>query len=176
MQVIVGLGNPDEKYLNTRHNAGFLALAYIIREIGAELIDTKFEAKVHEMRDPKKNLLVFPQTYMNNSGSAVKAILDFYKLTPKDILILHDEVDLPLGTIKFTENSGTAGHNGVQSIVEALGTQEFRRIRIGIESRENKDQPPTEAFVLQTFTPEEMEKIPFEAIKARVLMELKPKV
>ena len=113
---------------------------------------------------------------MNDSGKAVKQILDFYKLTPKDIVVLHDDVDLPLGTIKFTDNSGSAGHNGVTSLIDYLGTKEFRRIRIGVESRENKEHMPTDAFVLQDFSDEELEQIPFDAIKARVLLELKAKV
>ncbi len=176
MQLIIGLGNPEDKFLKNRHNAGFMAADYILRDFAAVAEYYKFHSRIVEVHDPEKVLFVYPQTYMNESGVAVKEIMDFYKLTPKDLLVLHDEVDLPLGTIKFTENSGDAGHNGIKSLIEHLGTKEFRRIRIGIESRENKSVPPTEAFVLQNFSEEEMRKIPFEAIKARTLLELKPKI
>lgn len=176
MQLIIGLGNPEDQYLKTRHNAGFLALDYILKDMQTISCASKFNAKICEVHNPDKTLFVYPQTYMNNSGHAVKKIMDFYKLTPKDILVLHDEVDLPLGTIKFTESSGPAGHNGISSIIETLGTQDFRRIRIGIESRESKQDPSTEHFVLRNFNEEEIKQIPFDAIKARVLLEIKPKV
>ncbi len=176
MQVIIGLGNPGEKYKNNRHNVGFLALDHILKELQTISCNSSFDSKICEIHMPEKTFFVFPQTFMNDSGKAVKQILDFYKLTPKDIVVLHDDVDLPLGTIKFTDNSGSAGHNGVTSLIDYLGTKEFRRIRIGVESRENKEHMPTDAFVLQDFSDEELEQIPFDAIKARVLLELKAKV
>ena len=182
MQIIIGLGNPGKKYEKTRHNVGWLALDHILqgREILGE--SEKFSALIKEVvvleggtAGHEKTLFVYPQTFMNDSGKAVSEILSFYKLTPKDILVLHDEVDLPIGTIRFTDNSSGAGHNGVQSIIDVLGTQEFRRIRIGVESRTDKKIPPTEDFVLQPFSEEDLQKIPFENIAARVLMELRPK-
>ena len=176
MQLIIGLGNPEEKYRNNRHNVGFLALDHILKELQTISCSSSFDAKICEVHMPNKVFFVFPQTYMNNSGKAIKQILDFYKLSAKDILVLHDDVDLALGVIKFTDDSGSAGHNGVASIIDALGTQEFRRIRIGVESRENKEHLPTDAFVLQDFSKEELEMIPFESIKARVLLELKEKI
>jgi peptidyl-tRNA hydrolase, PTH1 family len=178
MQIIVGLGNPGKEYQNTRHNAGFLALDYIRKEINQDGVCTKskFKAEIYELLlDGNKNMLVYPQTYMNKSGEAVREIMDFYKLSTKDILILHDEIDLPVGVIKFTESSGSAGHNGVKSLMDSLGTQDFKRIRIGVESRENKSIPPTDAFVLQPFTEDELKLVPFEAIKNRVLLELREK-
>ncbi len=175
MQIIIGLGNPEEKYFKTRHNVGFLALDYILKDLEVISCSSKFDAKICEVHNPDKTFYVYPQTYMNNSGKAVKQLLDFYKLSPKDILVIHDEVDLPLGTIKFTESSGPAGHNGVSSIIEELGTQDFRRIRVGVESRENKQQPPTDAFVLQNFDGDQLSEVPFDAIKARVQLELRPK-
>jgi PTH1 family peptidyl-tRNA hydrolase len=93
---------------------------------------------------------------MNESGKAVAEIVQFYKLDPsKDILVIHDEKDLPLGTIRPTDNSSSAGHNGVQSIIDHLGNQKFHRIRIGVESREPDSPIPTDVFVLENFTPEE---------------------
>jgi PTH1 family peptidyl-tRNA hydrolase len=178
MQLIVGLGNPGKEYEKTRHNVGFLALDHIIASIDKEGVCTtsKFETKIYELvMEGEKHLLVYPQTFMNNSGRAVKQVMNFYKLSPKDILVLHDEVDLPIGTIRFTDNSGHAGHNGIRSIIDELGTKEFRRIRIGVESRENKENLPTDAFVLQNFSKDELDKIPWEEIKNRVLFELKPR-
>ncbi|MDB4939655.1 MAG: aminoacyl-tRNA hydrolase [Candidatus Doudnabacteria bacterium] len=176
MQLVIALGNPGEKYKQTRHNAGFLALDYILKDLKVISCTSKFDAKICEVHDPEKTFYIYPETYMNASGQAVKKIMDFYKLQPKDVLVLQDEIDLPLGTIKFTQGSGHAGHNGVRSIIDELGTNEFRRIRIGIESRERGGHIPTEAFVLQNFKEDELPKIPFDAIKARVLLELKPKI
>lgn len=173
MQLIIGLGNPGKEYLHTRHNAGFLALDFILKEIETTSCESKFAAKICEARMPDKVLFIYPETYMNNSGQAIKQLMDFYKLEPKNILVIHDDIDLPLGVLKFTESSGTAGHNGIKSIIESLGTQDFRRIRIGVESRENKEHMPTDAFVLEKFSENELEKIPFESIKQRVLLELR---
>ncbi len=179
MNIIIGLGNPGEKYSHTRHNAGFLALdnfsEYAERK-GAQNLGTqkKFQSAIREIifsgksgaanLNSEKILLAYPQTFMNESGAAVKELLGFYKLSTENILVLHDDIDLPLGTIKFTESSGSAGHNGIKSIIENLGTQQFRRIRIGIETRTDKNIPPTDAFVLQNFSEEELSKIPFEEI------------
>jgi PTH1 family peptidyl-tRNA hydrolase len=186
MQIIVGLGNPGEQYKNTRHNAGWLALDYMVSSGDfAKLSETKkFDAVIWEVAVARstdgandgKILFVYPHTFMNNSGDAVAKIIDYYKVSPTDLLVIHDEVDLPLGTIKFTAGSSAAGHNGVQSIIDALRTQDFRRIRIGIEARESREMLPTDAFVLQQFTPDEMKQLPLAAVAARTLLELRPKV
>lgn len=177
MQIIIALGNPGTKYEKNRHNAGWLAADFILKGMQDISEQEKFKSIIKEARfENGKALFVYPQTFMNASGEAVQELLSFYKLAAKDILVLHDEVDLPLGTIKFTENSGSAGHNGIKSLIDSLGTQEFRRIRIGVETRTDKSIPPTEDFVLQNFSAEEIAQIPFEQIKARVLLELKPKM
>ncbi len=186
MQIVVGLGNPGEQYKNTRHNAGWLALGYMVENGDfAKLGETeKFDAVIWDVavaRDAEhssdgKILFVYPHTFMNNSGDAVAKIIDYYKVSPADLLVIHDEVDLPLGTIKFTAGASAAGHNGVQSIIDALRTQDFRRIRVGIETRESRDVLPTDAFVLQAFTAEEMKQLPLAAVAARTLLELRPKV
>jgi peptidyl-tRNA hydrolase, PTH1 family len=178
MQIVVGLGNPGKEYEKTRHNAGFIALDNIRNKYNRDGVcsRSKFQAHIYELIiDGTKHLLVYPQTFMNLSGKAVREIMDFYKLTPKDILVLHDEVDLPVGTIKFTESSGHAGHNGIKSLIEELGTQDFRRIRIGVESREGDSKIPTDAFVLQPFTEEELKTIPWDSVEARTMMELRKK-
>ena len=174
MNLIIGLGNPDKEHKNTRHNVGFMALDHLRDNFPDASNCSKFKAEIFEFHlNGKKNFLVYPQTYMNNSGQSVREIMDFYKLEPKDILVIHDDTDLPLGAVKFTESSGSAGHNGVNSLIEHLGTKDFKRIRVGVESREDKSLIPTEDFVLQNFSTEELEKIPFEEIKERVLETIK---
>lgn len=160
MKLIIGLGNPGEKYTNTRHNAGFLAVDFFLKDKNPTSCQSKFSAQICELFfGTQKVLFVKPQTFMNNSGMAVKEISDFYKTNPQtDILIIHDEVDLPFGEIRLAENSSAAGHNGVQNIIDQLNTQNFKRLRIGIETRQTRQQLPTETFVLQNFTDEEMKK------------------
>lgn len=175
MKVVAGLGNPGKKYAHTRHNIGWLALDYVLRGLGASGEQEKFKAIIKEFLPPagEKVLFVYPQTSMNNSGAAVLDILNFYKLTPKDLLVVQDEVDLPLGTVRVSQNSSSAGHNGVQSIIDALVTNEFKRVRIGVETRADKAVPPTHDFVLQEFPPEELAQIPFEEIQEKILEHIK---
>lgn len=134
MKLIVGLGNPGDEYESTRHNIGFMVLDKLQKEL------TQGPPPAWE-KDEKKNVLTFkvadillvkPQTFMNKSGFAVRALMDFYKLTPGDIWVIHDDIDLPLGKIKIREKGGSAGHNGVSSIIEQLGTDAFVRFRLGI--------------------------------------------
>ena len=159
MKLIIGLGNPGEKYTHTRHNAGFLALDFFMRDLQVINCASKFDAQICELQtDGNKVFFVKPQTFMNKSGSVVRELVQFYKLDPtKDILIVHDEKDLPLGTLKTTESSQGAGHNGVQDIIDELGNQDFQRIRIGVETREPGSPIPTDVFVLQNFSDEELE-------------------
>lgn len=186
MQVVVGLGNPGEQYKNTRHNAGWLALDHMVahgdfaklsevEKFGAVVWDVQ-AARTADGAHADKIFFVYPHTFMNSSGDAVAKILDYYKLVPADLLVIHDDVDLPLGTLRFTDGSGAAGHNGVQSIIDALRTQDFRRIRIGIETRASREMLPTDAFVLQPFTPDELKKLPLDEAAARVVLEMKPKI
>ncbi len=168
MKIIVGLGNPGEKYKNTRHNVGFLALDFILRE------DVFMDAKPsHEFKSEMyswgngadKVIFLKPQTYMNDSGQALKVICNFYKLDfARELLVIHDEVDLPFVTIRSTGSSSAAGHNGVQSIIDNIGTQDFNRIRIGVETRASRQDMPTDAFVLQNFTDEELSKLQSEIL------------
>jgi len=184
MKLLIGLGNPGDRYKKTRHNVGFMALDYFSKEIlekqNSEEISKqeKFNAIianaefVSSVGYREKLLLVYPQTFMNNSGVAVQEILSFYKLEPSDIIVIHDEIDLPLGTVRVTEDSGAAGHNGVKSIIEQLGTSKFKRIRIGIESRIENRIPPTDVFVLEPFTKEELDLLPFTKISEKINEEL----
>ena len=173
MKIIVGLGNPGEKYINTRHNAGFLAVDYYLKDLGVINCQSKFNAQICELHtNGDKIFFIKPQTFMNNSGSAVREIIQFYKIDPsKDLLVIHDEKDLPFASIKTTESSGSAGHNGVQNIIDELGGQNFMRIRIGVESREPDSPIPTDVFVLQNFSEEE-----FKQFNEKVLPEVKTKI
>lgn len=159
MKLIIGLGNPGSKCEHTRHNAGFLAVDYFLRDKQVISCQSKFKAEICELHEgATKIFVVKPQTFMNLSGSAIRELCDFYKLdATQDLLVIHDEKDLPFGTIRYATDSSSAGHNGVQSIIDALGTKQFKRIRIGVESREPGSPIPTDVFVLQNFSPEELE-------------------
>ena len=165
MKIIAGLGNPGEKYKTTRHNVGFLALDFILNDSDSFMEarpSHEFKSDIFSWESSKGEKIVFvkPQTYMNDSGQAIKAICDFYKVDLlKDILIIHDEVDLFFGTLRPTQSSSAAGHNGIKSIISELGTQNFSRLRVGVESRASRNDMPTENFVLQNFSDEEMEKL-----------------
>lgn len=157
MKIIIGLGNPGKKYEDTRHNAGFLAVALFAQKQGWIFQKKlKTESKTAEATiNDKKIILVEPQTFMNNSGEAVKKICGQYRDRldlSKDLLIVHDDVDLNFGELRLSRNSSSAGHKGVQNIIDNLGTQDFYRLRIGVESRQNKKIPSTENYVLNHFT------------------------
>ena len=158
MKLIIGLGNPGEEYKKTRHNDGFLTLDELVLSSEYQVLSTqlKFNAEISNGTiDDEKIILAKPQTFMNNSGQAVKAIVDYYKIKPEDIIVIHDDLDIPLGEYKISKNKNSGGHKGVQSIIDYLGTKDFMRVRIGIMV-ENK-KTPTEKFVLEKFSREEME-------------------
>ena len=167
MKIIIGLGNPGKKYKNTRHNAGFMILDEIQKkwEFPEFELSKKFNV---EISTKKEIILMKPQTFMNLSGEAVQNILDFYKLSPDDILVIHDDKDIALGEYRLADDSTSAGHNGVQNIIDCLGTQKFKRIRIGIGAETTL---PADVFVLQKFSDEELEKI--KKVLDEVLKEVK---
>ena len=145
MKVIVGLGNPGEKYESTRHNLGFLVIDHLLKALGDSEIDwdhsTKFKSDLASFTENgEKVLLVKPQTYMNNSGMAVQLVKDFYKVESEDLWIVYDELDLPIGSIKIRFGGAAAGHHGVESIMEAIGTDKFWRFRMGIGATHNKSE------------------------------------
>lgn len=139
MKLVVGLGNPGDKYRNNRHNIGFILLDRFANDNQLEWkFEKKFEAEIARLKTPDKDLLlVKPQTFMNNSGEAVRKILDFYNIPPKDVLVVHDEIDLPAGTTKMGRGMGSAGHKGVQSLIDHLGANDFERLRVGVGRPEN---------------------------------------
>ncbi len=153
MKVVVGLGNPGRQYAGTRHNVGFDVIDYLAKGPGVGSSRSAFQAEVVEMTEGgEKVLLVKPQTFMNLSGRAVRAVLDFYKLTPADLLVVCDDYNLPLGKLRVRAKGSAGGQNGLKNIQDQLGTDEYPRLRIGI------GQPaPGEAvdFVLTRFKPGE---------------------
>jgi peptidyl-tRNA hydrolase, PTH1 family len=158
MKLIIGLGNQGTKYENTRHNLGFLVIDEFKRnlEFGIWNLDKKFKSLVSEGSfNDQKIILVKPQTYMNNSGEAVRLLADYYKIKFEDILVIHDDIDLSLGEIRIQKERGSAGHNGVQSIIDSLKTKDFIRARIGIKPKNEGRKIDTEKFVLENFNEEE---------------------
>lgn len=156
MKLYLGLGNPGKKYEGTRHNLGFVALEQLAEAFEAPALkeDKKFRAYVTSVKKGRERIvLAMPTTFMNDSGAAAAALVRFYKVAPADLWIFHDDLDLPVGTVRHSFDSRAAGHNGVQSIIDALGTKAFHRVRIGIGRPQGKT--PVEAFVLQKLSPDE---------------------
>lgn len=133
MKVIVGLGNPGSEYAKTKHNVGFMFIDAMAEKLGVSEWRDKFEAKIAETRiGSEKVLLVKPMTYMNESGQAVGPIMNFYKLLPEDLIVVHDDMDIPAGTIRIRKKGSAGGHNGIKSILAHVGDEHFARVRIGI--------------------------------------------
>ena len=167
MHIIVGLGNPGEQYEKTRHNTGFMALDLLLGQVKWQQ-NKKFHALTYEAGD---RLYIKPQTFMNNSGETVRAIMSYYGLIPKtlglfnkkgtdlnDVLtVVHDDIDIQIGKWKIATDSRSGGNNGVQSIINHLKTQKFRRLKIGVKNDLLKTRIPAEKFVLQNFSAEEKE-------------------
>ena len=133
MYLIIGLGNPEEEYSKTRHNMGFNAINKIADQYGIKVNKSKFQGLYESaIIEGKKVMLIKPQTYMNLSGECIKQFVDFYKIPNEDILVIYDDMDIEPGKIKIRKKGGAGGHNGMKSIIQMLGTEEFPRIRIGI--------------------------------------------
>lgn len=158
MKLIIGLGNPGEKYKKTRHNVGFLALDFLRDQWngGEWKSEKKWDVSLSEISSfsTEKILLIQPQSYMNLSGQPVRAVMDFYKIKEEDILIIFDDIDLPLGTVRYRETGASGGHNGIKSLISHLGTTSFSRIKIGI-STPLREQIDASDFVLMNFPKEE---------------------
>ena len=147
--IIVGLGNPGAKYQGTRHNVGFMAVEMLLEEAERgngrrpeQLSGSKFNALLWRVFIPGGGtwLVVEPQTYMNLSGDAVQPIMAYYKLTPEQLLVVHDELDLDPGRLKLKKGGGAAGHNGIKSIQQRLGTPDFYRLRVGVGKPQDREQ------------------------------------
>lgn len=156
MQLLVGLGNIGREYQSTRHNFGFLLLDQILVDHGFAAQSKKFKSEVFSGEiSGKKIIALKPQTFMNLSGPAVAEAASFYKITPENIWVLHDDIDLALGKVKIKIGGGNAGHNGLKSIDEAVG-KNYRRLRLGVGRPASKEFE-TADYVLGKFLKEEME-------------------
>lgn len=157
MKLIVGLGNPGKAYAKTRHNAGFMVLDKLREELKEYNISNwelskKFNAEICGCTiNGKKIALAKPMTFMNASGQAVQLIAHFYKLTVPDLIVVHDDKDIKLGEIKVQTDKSSAGHNGVQSIIDHIGARNFTRVRVGIAPENPKKMSDTAKFVLNKF-------------------------
>lgn len=150
--LIVGLGNPGRKYEESHHNAGFMALDDLAARLGASVTRAKFDALTGmAVLAGKKVLLMKPQTFMNLSGKAVGAAASFYKLQPQQVLVLYDDIALAPGKLRIRPSGSAGGHNGIKSIIGALGTQDFPRIRIGVGERRGGEADLAD-FVLASFS------------------------
>lgn len=133
MYIIAGLGNPGEKYKHTRHNMGFRALDKIAESLDVSVTKAKFQSLIGECRiGSEKVILVKPQTYMNLSGEALKEIVNFYKVDTCNVIVIYDDIDIPLGSIRIRKFGGPGTHNGMRSVVSRLETTDFPRIRAGV--------------------------------------------
>jgi len=165
MKLIIGLGNPGKKYIKTRHNIGFRVADGLIKKLGSEncrrrakatmatarKLKSKLKALISEgIFNNEKILLAKPQTFMNLSGQAVKILSTYYKINPQNIWVIHDDIDLPLGRFKISQNISSAGHKGVQSIIDNLGTKDFVRFRIGIKQIANRKSQIAKLSILRS--------------------------
>jgi peptidyl-tRNA hydrolase, PTH1 family len=158
--LVVGLGNPGPEYAGNRHNLGFMVVDEVARRMGAGFRENKTNALIADIfGEDSRILLAKPQTFMNVSGRSVRLITSFFKIPLENILIVHDELDLPYGAVRLKDAGGHAGHNGLRSIIDELGTGDFKRVRVGIGRPPGSKEPAK--FVLEDFTSEERRDLDF---------------
>ena len=154
MKIVVGLGNPGQEYGATRHNVGFMTVDYLAGQWGIGSWRNKFDSQVAEYRATDTILLVKPQTYMNLSGHAVSAVVNWYKVQIENVIVVYDDLDLPVGRLRIRSQGGAGGHRGIESLLVQLGRDAFCRVRIGI------GRPPqymeTADYVLGRFSQDEI--------------------
>src|SRR5688572_6970855 len=159
MKLIVGLGNPGERYERTRHNVGFMVIDELAKEMGISL---KEEKKLGAMVGREGEvILVKPLSFMNESGTVVSKVVNFYKIELQQLVVVHDDLDIRLGEFKFQLGVGTKVHNGVNSVEEKLGSKDFWRARVGVDNRSGEERAQFEGadYVLSKFKSEEMEQV-----------------
>ena len=134
MKLIVGLGNPGKEYENTRHNAGFMVMDALAKELNVSISNSKFKGEYVKLKYKGEDVVLLkPMTYMNLSGESVIQVMNFFKITSNDILVVYDDLDMPTGKLRLRENGSAGGHNGMKSIISHVGTQTFKRVRVGID-------------------------------------------
>lgn len=158
MKCIIGLGNPGKKYLNTRHNVGFMIIDELAHQHGFQLSKEKYNGLYTiEFINGEKVSFLQPQTFMNRSGECIQPFIDFYKIDLDNILVIYDDLDLPVGKIRLRQKGSHGGHNGLRSTINRLGTDKFKRLRVGIGRPENRQ--PIVDYVLNKFSKEQNDAI-----------------
>lgn len=159
MKLIIGLGNPGEQYQTSRHNSGFLVLDHLAEQEELSLQKQGFDSFFAKgVLAGEAVILAKPQTYMNLSGAAVEKIMNYFKITTEDLLVVHDDLDLPFATVRLKQGGGTGGHRGLSSIIQHIGSSDFLRVRIGIGKPARKTM--IEGYVLAPFSGEEIKVLP----------------
>lgn len=159
MKLIVGLGNPGPKYLNTRHNIGFLVVDAMAQEESLDFKAEHFALTKKITLEQQPCLLVKPQTFMNLSGQSVRALMDYYKINLEDLLVIHDEVDLPFQQLRFQIRRGHGGHNGIRNVHQVLGTDNYARLKLGV-GRPTHPSQEVANYVLESFSKSEFNELP----------------
>ncbi len=157
MNLILGLGNPEDRYHMTRHNVGFMVMDRCVEKLGGQWAKDKYTNSL--VVKNKSLILAKPLTFMNNSGEAAKKLVDRYLVSTQNLFVVHDDLDLALGEYKVQFGKGPKVHKGVNSIEDFLGTAKFWRVRIGVDNRDIKNRTSGEVYVLQNFDKEEVESI-----------------
>lgn len=164
--LIVGLGNPGPKYEFTRHNAGFLCIDLLAQQLGVRIDRIKFKSVVADVAiEGRRCILMKPQTFMNNSGEAVRDISKFYKIPPEKIIVIFDDISLPCGKLRIRRKGTDGGHNGIKSIIYHLNSDNFPRIKIGVGAKPNPDYNLAD-WVLSKFSKDDMEQLKSAITKA----------
>lgn len=156
--LVVGLGNPGTDYDYTRHNAGFMVIDYIAKVFGVKLNKSKFKSLYNKVKIGKDDVIFLkPQTYINSSGEAVRECMQFYKIPVENLVVIFDDVSLDVGTIRIKRNGSSGGHNGIKSIINLIGTDDFKRIKIGVGSKPDHWDLPD--WVLSRFSTKELDSV-----------------
>lgn len=153
MKLIAGLGNPGKKYDRTKHNTGFMAMDHYLEKNNLSLDKDKFDGLWTKQKINGEDVIFLePQTFMNDSGKSIAQVANFFKISPEDILVIHDDMDMPIGKIRIRANGKSGGHNGIKSIMACLGTNNFNRLKIGIRHPQKES---VVSWVLSPFNDEQ---------------------
>lgn len=153
MKIIAGLGNPGKKYDRTKHNTGFMAIDNYLDKNNLSLDKEKFEGKWTKQKINGEDVIILePQTFMNESGRSISQVANFFKVKPEDVLVIQDDMDMPIGKIRIRANGKSGGHNGIKSIIRDLGTEKFNRLKIGIR---HPEKTSVVSWVLTPFNDEQ---------------------
>jgi len=165
MKCFIGLGNPGKKYKSTRHNVGFMVLDELLHRHQWTLKKEKYNGfyTIEHFRG-EKIIVLKPQTFMNRSGESIKPLLEYYKINIEEILVIYDDLDLPVGKIRLRQKGGHGGHNGIRSTIDQLGTNQFKRLRIGIGRP--TDRTPIVDYVLSPFSKDQQEDVTYSIKRA----------